>query len=100
LEKVLCPELHPKQVIVMDNVSFHNPPRIRKIIENVGCQLLYLLPYLPNLNPIEHYWAWLKNKLSHPWCHGANFYDRLSTAFNLSYGTTSVWYTIFALVFP
>jgi transposase len=57
LEKILCPELRPGQVVIMDNASFHKSPRIRKIIENVGCQLLYLPPYSPDLNPIEHYWA-------------------------------------------
>jgi hypothetical protein len=54
LEKILCPELRPGQVVIMDNASFHKSPRIRKIIENVGCQLLYLPPYSPDLNPIEH----------------------------------------------
>jgi transposase len=74
----------------MDNAAFHKSPRIRKIIENVGCQLLYLPPYSPDLNPTEHYWAWLKNKLSHLWRHVANFYDRLSIALNLSYGAISI----------
>jgi transposase len=90
LEKVLCPELRPKQVVIMDNASFHKSPRIRKIIENAGCRLLYLPPYSPDLNPIEHYWAWLKNKLSYLWRHVANFYDRLSIALNLNYGTISI----------
>jgi putative transposase len=89
-EKVLCPELRPGQVVIMDNASFHKSPRIRKIIENVGCQLLYLPPYSPDLNPIEHYWAWLKNKLSYLWHHVANFFDRLSFAPNLNYGATFV----------
>jgi hypothetical protein len=47
LEKVLCPKLHPGQVVIMDNASFHKSHRICKIIENVGCQLLYLPPYSP-----------------------------------------------------
>ncbi|MDR1891371.1 MAG: transposase [Puniceicoccales bacterium] len=76
--------------LFMDNAEFHKSPRIRKIIENVGCQLLYLPPYSPDLNHIENYWAWLKNKLSHLWRHIANFYDRLSIALNLNYGTISI----------
>ncbi|MDR1891201.1 MAG: transposase [Puniceicoccales bacterium] len=59
-------------------------------MENVGCQLLYLPPYSPDLNPIEHYWAWLKSKLSNLWRHIADFYDRPSLALNLNYGATSV----------
>jgi transposase len=67
----------------MDNAAFHKSPRIRKIIENIGCRMLYLPPYSPDLSPIEHYWAWLKNKLSYVWRHVPNFYDRLSLALNL-----------------
>jgi transposase len=44
----------------------------------------YLRPYSPDLNPIEHHWAWSKNKLSYFWRHVANFYDRLSLARNLN----------------
>ncbi|MDR1890856.1 MAG: transposase [Puniceicoccales bacterium] len=90
LEKVLCQELRPGQVVIMDNTAFHKSPRIRETIENVSCQLLYLPPYSPDLNPIEHYWAWLKNKLSYLWHYVANFYDRLSLALNLNYEAISV----------
>jgi transposase len=44
----------------MDNASFHKSPRIRELIESVGCRLIYLPPYSPDLNPIEHVWANLK----------------------------------------
>jgi hypothetical protein len=37
LEKVLCPELRPGQVVIMDNASFRKSYHIREIIENVGC---------------------------------------------------------------
>jgi transposase len=71
----------------MDNAAFHKSPRIREIIENAGCQLLYLPPCSPDLNPIEHYWVWLKNKLSYLWRHVANFYDRLSITLRLVHYT-------------
>jgi transposase len=54
-EKILCPELRPKQMVITDNAAFYQSHRIREIIENAGCQLLYLQLYLPDLNPIEHY---------------------------------------------
>jgi putative transposase len=72
------------------SASFHKSPCIRKIIENVGFQLLYLSPYSPDLHPIKHYWAWLKNKLSDLWRSVTNFYDRLFLALNLNYEATSV----------
>jgi transposase len=44
----------------MDNASFHKAPIIRDLIEKEGCQLIYLPPYSPELNPIEKYWSVLK----------------------------------------
>ena len=35
----------------MDNLSAHKGQRVRKVIEDRGCELLYLPPYSPDLNP-------------------------------------------------
>ena len=35
----------------------------KKIVEGRGCELLYLPPYSPNLNPIERAFAKLKGRL-------------------------------------
>jgi hypothetical protein len=94
LEKIPCLELRPKQMVIMDNASFHKFHRIRDIIENVGCQLLDLPLYLPDLNPIDHYWAWLKNKLSYLWRHITDFYDRLSFALNRNSEPMLISFTI------
>jgi transposase len=36
--------------------------------ESVGCKLIYLPPYSPDLNPIEKFWAnmkkWIKNNIA------------------------------------
>ena len=53
LEGVLAPTLLPGQVVVMDNLSAHKGGRVREIVEERGCELLYLPPYSPDLNPIE-----------------------------------------------
>jgi transposase len=38
----------------MDNLGAHRPRRVRELIEERGCELIYLLPsYSPDLNPIE-----------------------------------------------
>ncbi len=52
-EHLLAPTLKPGQVVVMDNLGAHRPKRIRELIEARGCELLYLPPYSPDLNPIE-----------------------------------------------
>jgi transposase len=63
VEDVLCPVLRPGQVVIMDNASFHKSKRIREVIEQAKCALIYLSPYSPELNPIEHYWAVLKKQI-------------------------------------
>ena len=61
LEQWLLPELKPGQVLVMDNASFHKGPLVREVVEAAGCRILYLPPYSPDLNPIEHQWFRVKN---------------------------------------
>lgn len=63
LDHVLCPQLQPGQVIVMDNLSSHKVAGVRERIEGAGASLLYLPPYSPDLNPIEKAWAKLKQQL-------------------------------------
>src|SRR3712207_2912834 len=53
VERVLSPELRPGQVMVMDNLTTHKGERVRELIEERGCKLLYLPPYSPDFNPIE-----------------------------------------------
>jgi transposase len=63
VEQVLCPALRPGDVVVMDNLSSHKVDGVRKRIERVAAELLYLPPYSPDLNPIEKAWAKLKQLL-------------------------------------
>jgi transposase len=63
VEVVLAPKLSPGQVVVMDNLSAHKGGRVRELIEGAGCELLYLPPYSPDLNPIEQAFAKVKELL-------------------------------------
>jgi transposase len=63
IEKVLVPGLEPGQIVVMDNLGAHRPKRIRELIEQQGCELLYLPPYSPDYNPIEEAFAKIKTLL-------------------------------------
>ena len=60
VENILTPVLSAGQIVIWDNASFHQSPKIRALIESAGCKLLFLPPYSPDLNPIEHCWAALK----------------------------------------
>jgi transposase len=63
LASCLLPLLNPGQVVVMDNATFHKGGHIEQLIQDAGCQLLYLPPYSPDLNKIEQCWAWLKSRI-------------------------------------
>jgi len=60
LEHVLAPTLRSGQVVVMDNLSAHKGGRVKEIIEGRGCELIYLPPYSPDLNPIEEAFSKIK----------------------------------------
>jgi transposase len=62
LEKELCPLLNKQHVVIMDNVPFHKSQRTRELIEGQGATLLFLPPYSPDLNPIEHDFANIKKR--------------------------------------
>jgi transposase len=64
LQRLLAPSLKPGLVVVvMDNLSSHKGGRVKELIEERGCKLLYLPPYSPDLNPIEEAFAKIKGLL-------------------------------------
>lgn len=60
VEHFLIKELKTGQVVIMDNASFHKSRKTKELIESVGCRLIFLPPYSPDLNPIEKFWANMK----------------------------------------
>lgn len=63
LEHVLCPQLVPGQIVVMDNLRAHKVEGVAECIQRAGASLLYLPPYSPDFNPIEKCWAQMKQRL-------------------------------------
>jgi transposase len=63
LKDFLIPELTPGQVVIIDNATFHKSQESQELIRKSGCQILFLPPYSPELNPIEKFWANFKKKV-------------------------------------
>ena len=53
MENCLRTTLKTGQFLVIDQATFHKRGCISQLIEDAGCQLLYLPPYSPDLNKIE-----------------------------------------------
>ena len=68
-------------VFVMDNATFHRKKRLRELAEKAECTVLFLPPYSPDLNPIEKFWAWLKQKLRAILMDYSSFMDALLDCF-------------------
>jgi len=83
VEELLIKELKPGQFVVMDNASFHKSQKTRELIESVGCKLIFLPPYSPDLSPIEKFWAnmkrWIKDRISS--------FDKLYNALEIFFNT-------------
>ena len=63
-EQILLKNIPRKSIIVMDNATFHRKKILRKLARKTKCQVIFLPPYSPNLNPIEKWWANVKRYLS------------------------------------
>ena len=53
IEQCLVPTLKRKDIVVVDNVSFHKVAGVEEAIQAGGAELRYLPPYSPEFNPIE-----------------------------------------------
>ncbi len=63
LSNFLLPEIGKGKTIIMDNAAFHKSQETEVIINDAGCQLIFLPPYSPDFNPIEKFWANLKRQI-------------------------------------
>ena len=62
LAEELCPRLTANHVLVLDNAMLHKTLRTRELVEARGARLVFLPPYSPDYNPIEHDFANIKRK--------------------------------------
>jgi len=73
-ENCLLKEVKKGSTIVLDNATFHRKSVLPDLAKRYGCEVLFLPPYSPDLNPIEKKWAWLKRKLREI-LHRFNLFD-------------------------
>jgi transposase len=63
IEHILLPSLQPGQIVVMDNARIHKGKRVQQLIEERGCQVLFLPAYSPDFSPIEEAFSKIKTFL-------------------------------------
>jgi transposase len=88
VERVLAPTLRSGQVVVMDNLSAHKGEGVRELIEARGCELLFLPPYSPDLNPIEEAFSKIKGLLRKA---EARAWEALVEAMGAAISAVTVW---------
>jgi transposase len=60
LQEVLVPQLHPGQILILDNLKAHKVAGVAAACAAAGVRLLYLPPYSPDFSPIEECWSKVK----------------------------------------
>ena len=83
-ENMLLKSLPRHSIIILDNATFHRKVKLRALAEKAECEVLFLPPYSPDLNPIENFWAWLKNRLRKILPSFTNFDDALIDCFQFN----------------
>ena len=63
-EDELLKKLPKEHVIIMDNAAFHKKEVLYQIAKKYSQTLIFLPPYSPEYNPIEHTWSALKQKVA------------------------------------
>jgi transposase len=72
----LVPNLRPNDIVVIDNLSAHKGPEVRRLIEAAGCELMFTPAYSPDFNPIEEAWAKLKDIIRRAQTRTRDAFDR------------------------
>jgi transposase len=73
-------------IAVMDNASIHRKAKLLELAKKYDVTLVFQPPYSPDLNKIEKFWAWLKQKLRSVLKNFDNLLDAIFLLlFNLNY---------------
>ena len=81
----LLPETRIGDVIILDNASFHNEKRLRACAAIYKVSIIFLPPYSPDYNPIEHVWANLKQFIRNTHMQFASLQSAAYWCFDIGY---------------
>ncbi len=62
LEFITDLPLRQNDILVMDNISFHHSREVAVILQKKSCSALYIPPYSPKINAVEHVFSVLKTR--------------------------------------
>lgn len=65
LDEELSPHLDANSLVIMDNARIHKTEQTHALIQDYGASVLYLPPYSPDYNPVEHKFANIKRLRSY-----------------------------------
>jgi transposase len=74
----------PESVLVMDNATIHYSDRIEQLCKDAGVKLMYLAPYSPDTNPIEEFFAEVKEYVKSRWDEHVGLISRDVRAYVMS----------------
>jgi len=83
-ENCFLQDVKPGSVIILDNATFHKKSVLPALAQKFDCEIWFLPPYSPDLNPIEKKWAWLKRKLRELLIFHSSFDDAVCASFKVS----------------
>jgi transposase len=60
VRQVLCSQLHPKDIVLLDNLPVHLASEVEQAVTQVKAEVLWLPAYSPDFSPIENCWSKVK----------------------------------------
>ncbi len=95
VEQLLAPSLKPGQLVILDNLSIHQGPRVKQAIEARGCRLVFLPAYSPDFSPIEEAFSKVKTFLRRQGARTREaLQEAIATALDLITATDALgWFT-------
>lgn len=60
VSRVLCSQLRPRDVVLLDNLPVHQASQVEQAVAEVKAEVMWLPAYSPDFSPLEHCWSKVK----------------------------------------